>query len=596
MTRWLGQFLGMLGLAAAAGAAEPAAPTAAAPPPAAPAPAIRPAPPTPVEPGRYLYLVYFIPSDRGEGEPRWRERLERVLRDIQAFYRDGMEKNGFGPRTFPLEEGPDGKLKFHVVRGARPFSFYTFDRGDDMQQEIVAALRAEGIDSPRETVLVLHATSVTEGARTWADCPYYGLSDWCFANDQEWIDTLNLPKREPWVEYKGRSMPIGEFASTMIGGIAHETGHSLGLPHVREPKDAPATALMGGGNYTYKEELRGAGRGSYLSAPSATLLSRHPLFTGDRTERELRGSVQLTALAARQDGNTLVLEGRFTATLPVVQLVLFNDNRRDGTAVNQDYDETGWRAEVSPEGSFTARVGDFSPGSYLLKFYFVHRNGSFSRMNFTYSVDDRGIVDSETFNRHFIMQRAFAAFRRRQADQLAAEAQALAPAGESESLRRIRQLQALLTAVPGPAPAELPADTSAAWLSDLRPERVRVGWGAPTTNRTPDDNQPLLLFCDRLYAKGLFAHAPSFHTYRLGGGWTTFTSTVAVLDDHAGTVRFVVRGDGRELFHSEVLSGETAAAVRVDVRGVQTLELLTDDGDDGNGSDWGAWLEPRLER
>jgi hypothetical protein len=29
---------------------------------------------------------------------------------------------------------------------------------------------------------------------------------------------------------------------------------------------------------------------------------------------------------------------------------------------------------------------------------------------------------------------------------------------------------------------------------------------------------------------------------------------------------------------------------------VQTLELIVDDGGDGNGNDWGLWLDPTLTR
>src|ERR1019366_4179997 len=50
---------------------------------------------------RELHVVYFTPSDR-DPELRYRERLAAILEDIRTFYRDGMERAGFGPMTFDL--------------------------------------------------------------------------------------------------------------------------------------------------------------------------------------------------------------------------------------------------------------------------------------------------------------------------------------------------------------------------------------------------------------------------------------------------------------------------------------------------------------
>src|SRR2546425_465776 len=65
---------------------------------------------------RKLHVVYFTPSDR-EPEPRYPERLEAILEDIRAFYREGMERAGFGPKTFDLAWNGDGKLIIHLVKG-----------------------------------------------------------------------------------------------------------------------------------------------------------------------------------------------------------------------------------------------------------------------------------------------------------------------------------------------------------------------------------------------------------------------------------------------------------------------------------------------
>ena len=51
---------------------------------------------------RKLVFVYFTPSDR-EPPDGFRERLTRVMTDIQKFYAGEMERHGFGRRTIRFD-------------------------------------------------------------------------------------------------------------------------------------------------------------------------------------------------------------------------------------------------------------------------------------------------------------------------------------------------------------------------------------------------------------------------------------------------------------------------------------------------------------
>ena len=58
-----------------------------------------------------------------------------------------------------------------------------------------------------------------------------------------------------------------------------------------------------------------------------------------------------------------------------------------------------------------------------------------------------------------------------------------------------------------------------------------------------------------------------------------------------------LRGDfdrAEPLFQSEPITQDTQD-IEVDVTGVEVLWLVVEEGDDGNGCDWAAWLDPRLE-
>ncbi|MBQ1337420.1 MAG: NPCBM/NEW2 domain-containing protein, partial [Thermoguttaceae bacterium] len=63
-----------------------------------------------------------------------------------------------------------------------------------------------------------------------------------------------------------------------------------------------------------------------------------------------------------------------------------------------------------------------------------------------------------------------------------------------------------------------------------------------------------------------------------------------------GSVVFVVRGDGRELFRSEVVADAALRSAELDVSGVTTLELITEDAGNGNTTDHSVWFQPTLFR
>ena len=105
-------------------------------------------------PHQNVHIVCFNPADR-ECLPAYQERIDRIMTDIQAWYRDEMKRNGFGPMTFPLERDKDGRLVIHVVKGSRSYA-----RNEEMGTEeirdhqIKPALRAKGIDIDREHIII----------------------------------------------------------------------------------------------------------------------------------------------------------------------------------------------------------------------------------------------------------------------------------------------------------------------------------------------------------------------------------------------------------------------------------------------------------
>jgi hypothetical protein len=98
------------------------------------------------------------------------------------------------------------------------------------------------------------------------------------------------------------------------------------------------------------------------------------------------------------------------------------------------------------------------------------------------------------------------------------------------------------------------------------------------------------------YESGLYAHAPSKYGLELHQAWKRFTGGYGLQDGHDGSVVFVVRGDGRELFRSKRITDHDLHSIDLDIAGINRLELVVDDAGDGPTNDWGVWITPFLGR
>jgi len=167
--------------------------------------------------------------------------------------------------------------------------------------------------------------------------------------------------------------------------------------------------------------------------------------------------------------------------------------------------------------------------------------------------------------------------------------------------RVARNLEATLEDNTKPSPADVPPSVTRMPLDDSRPELAEVGWLKPAANRIPlnGEIESPLLDSGKIYATGLFAHAPSRYVYNLGGKWKTLRGEAGLhtaFQDHAYGVVFVIKTDGKEVFRSGVVRGSNHPSYDVDVTGVKTLELVVEKAQEQNGGNWGLWLEPTLFR
>ena len=192
---------------------------------------------------RSVHLVYWTPSDR-DPAPRYRERLSAIFEETRAFLAREMERNGFGPRTIRLVKETDGLCRIHLVRGAEPYAAYDGKSGSKIRTECGPVLRAAGLDPDKETIVIFCNMSNWDAEkRTMSqNSPYYASgtnrNGTAWQVDSPLLDLALLEAKEPTLQdgQYGKISP-GRYNSIFIGGVIHELGHALGLPHNRERPD-----------------------------------------------------------------------------------------------------------------------------------------------------------------------------------------------------------------------------------------------------------------------------------------------------------------------------------------------------------------------
>ncbi|HWQ91496.1 MAG TPA: NPCBM/NEW2 domain-containing protein [Clostridia bacterium] len=580
----------------------------------------------PADPPRKLHVVYFTPADR-EPADNYETRLNAILEDIRAFYRDGMDRLGFGPRTFTLPRDGQGKLVIHLVKSKDVSEAFprwkgrnggnTGDpaAGDMVMKESKPVLEAAGISFNRETVLVFcHLARYDAAARTFRHhSPYFGSwsqqSGLCFAADWAEQDLQNLTRKTPRLndgEYG--DMTLGKHTTIFIGGIAHELGHAFALPHCGERWDEKplGTSLLGGGNHTYREEQRGEGKGSFLTMASAMRLAARPLFNGSDKGEPKPGQVQTCSLTLSTNVTSsqlagrkgaLRLEGTVTGSPPIYGVVAYFDSRHDG----------GYRAPTATsvpdsQGRFAIEVSDLTPCSDGdLRVEFCHANGAVSERRFGFAVASDGCVDLAQWQMRQALEPVAAAVGQNNLKAArAALAQLENTAGQETAKDIGRKLVGTLLPEARPHPATAPATLTRLPLGEARPQVAEVGWLQPAANRIPANSEipSPLLDSGNLFATGLYAHSPSRYVYDLGGKWKRLRGKAGLHTFHRphGTVIFVIKTDGKEAFRSPVIQGPKMANYSLDLTGVKTLELIVEKASERNGGNWGLWLEPTLSR
>lgn len=328
-----------------------------------------------------LNIVYFIPNDVGIPTD-YHRRLSEILLQAQDFFGKEMERNGYGYKTFGLlKDDVKKRIKLIVIKGSQGKAAYPSGAHGAIQTEISAYRTTHSAEFTGDHYLVILPSATYDSNGEPGGVPFYGTGKICYALDYADQD----------IKYLGAGGTLGTRATKWIGGMIHELGHGLNLPHNRQRFSSDSSlgmALMWAGNSTW-----GVSK-TYLTAADCAVLNVNQIFNTGNNNNYDAVTASIKEIQASYDATkaTIVVTGKYSSTSPVKDILYFNDPNvnNEGTGVNKDYNAITWASKPIGTDSFAIEmpIADLEFKSdnmaYELKVKLVHQNGTVTETIYSY--------------------------------------------------------------------------------------------------------------------------------------------------------------------------------------------------------------------
>ena len=328
-----------------------------------------------------LNIIYFLPKGSEERKES-HKRLSEILLQGQEFFKQQMTINGFGDKTFNLLiDNEKTRIKIDYIEGGFSASHYPYDGGGNLMIPEIEAYYASNPDkNTSDHYLVLSPVADINNANV----PYYGLGKWCFAADYDDMDIKHL----------GTGTNLGIKATTYIGGLLHELGHGLNLPHNKEKvsdfsNSNKGTALMGSGNYTYGKEP------TFITKASCAILNNNQIFSNSSDLFYEGATAVVENFQASYENGSIKFSGTVTSDIPVNYIGFYNDPADD----NFDYDAVTWATSVDGNNAFSmdmpiSELHKKGNTAYALRLRLNHTSGDITSLSYFYKfVNDIPIIE-----------------------------------------------------------------------------------------------------------------------------------------------------------------------------------------------------------
>lgn len=330
-----------------------------------------------------LNVVYFLGSDT-EPVPDYERRLSELLLYLQQFYGREMQRHGYGARSFGLDIKSPGRVNIIEYKAKNPAAHYPYENGGGWKaaQELEEFFKANPDRKKSQHTLVIMPTWNDEknGPDNPGGVPFYGMGRNCFALDYPAFDIKHL----------GQKTREGQLLTKWYGGLAHELGHGLNLPHNHQTASDGkkyGTALMGAGNYTFGTSP------TFLTPASCALLDACEVFSVTPAQKfyEGRPEVEIKDTAISFKGDQILISGSYKSPQTVKALNVYVQD--PPYAVNQDYDAVSFSQRLGKKsGKFSMKIDKkeldgLTNNEFRISLMFILANGLHMQKHFTFHWD-----------------------------------------------------------------------------------------------------------------------------------------------------------------------------------------------------------------
>ena len=330
-----------------------------------------------------LNVGYFLGSDT-EPVPDYERRLSELLLYLQQFYGREMQRHGYGARSFGLDIKSPGRVNIIEYKAKNPAAHYPYENGGGWKaaQELEEFFKANPDRKKSQHTLVIMPTWNDEknGPDNPGGVPFYGMGRNCFALDYPAFDIKHL----------GQKTREGQLLTKWYGGLAHELGHGLNLPHNHQTASDGkkyGTALMGAGNYTFGTSP------TFLTPASCALLDACEVFSVTPAQKfyEGRPEVEIKDTAISFKGDQILISGSYKSPQTVKALNVYVQD--PPYAVNQDYDAVSFSQRLGKKsGKFSMKIDKkeldgLTNNEFRISLMFILANGLHMQKHFTFHWD-----------------------------------------------------------------------------------------------------------------------------------------------------------------------------------------------------------------